>query len=228
MGNVGLVINPPTGSAFHPRHPRRGHQANILMDLYSGLTFNTEEDRPHLGGNVDEGDPLTFSPKVWEYLINRFSLRSLLDLGCGLGYSSEFFFRHGIRTIAVDGLPTNIKRSVYPSLLIDLTMSPVVCNVDLVHCQEVVEHVEEKYLNNVLLSLCCGKFIVMTHALPGDEGHHHVNCQPHEYWIQHLESRGCNFLPTDTDRIRSIAQSEGAFFMAQSGLIFVNRKFSKT
>jgi hypothetical protein len=108
--------------------------------------------------------------------------------------------------------------------LIDLTMSHVACSVDLVHCQEVVEHVEEKHLENVLLSLCCGKFIAMTHALPGEEGHHHVNCQPDEYWIQHLETRGCSFLSTDTDRIRSIAQSEGALFMAKSGLVFVNRE----
>ena len=30
----------------------------------------------------------------------------------------------------------------------DLTKGPVVARVDLVHCQEVVEHIEERYLDN--------------------------------------------------------------------------------
>jgi hypothetical protein len=122
----------------------------------------------------------------------------------------------------VDGLPENIANAVYPTMLHDLTKGPIISKVDLVHCQEVVEHIEEQFLDNVLGSLMSGKVILMTHALPEQRGWHHVNLKPSEYWIDHLQSRGCQFLVEDTRRVRTLAQQEGAPYVARSGLIFVN------
>jgi hypothetical protein len=75
---------------------------------YSGITFVNSQDEPHLGGNVLEGDPYTFCPRVWSYVIERFAIGSVLDLGSGVGYSADFFHRKGLRTIAVDGLSDRI------------------------------------------------------------------------------------------------------------------------
>jgi hypothetical protein len=157
---------------------------------------------------------------VWEYTIDRFAISSVLDLGSGLGYAAEFFFRKGMRVIAVDGLEENVRQAIYPTLRVDLCTSTVACKVDLVHCQEVVEHIEEKYLDNLLSSLCCGKYVLMTHALLGQGGHHHVNLQPGEYWVQHMRRRGFSYLEEDSNRIRHLARSEGARYVAASGLIF--------
>lgn len=187
---------------------------------YQGLSFKVDDCQPHLGGNVREGDPFTFSPAVWQYAIDRFAISSVLDLGSGLGYASEFFFRKGMRVIAVDGLAENVRKAIYPTLRVDLCASAVVCKVDLVHCQEVVEHIEERYLDNLLSSLCCGKYVLMTHALPGQYGHHHVNLQPSEYWVEHLRRRGFAYLEEDSNRIRQLATREGARYVAASGLIF--------
>ena len=179
-----------------------------------------------LGGNIQEGDPYTYSPAVWDYVISRFSVSSVLDLGSGMGYSSEYFFRKGIRVIAVDGLDDNITSAVYPTVKIDIAQSSVRCKVDLVHCQEVVEHIADSHLNNLLQSLCCGKFILMTHALPEQVGgHHHVNLQRSDYWIRHLELCGFSHLVEDSDRIRRIAQQEGAKYLANTGLVFARRSF---
>ncbi len=106
----------------------------------------------------------------------------------------------------------------------DLTKGPVVTSVDLVHCQEVVEHIEEKYLDNLLSSLLCGKFIVMTHALPGQDGYHHVNCQPPEYWIEHLQMRRCSLLEADSMRVRSLAEKDGALYLAATCMVFSNNE----
>lgn len=187
---------------------------------YAGLSFKANEIEAHLGGNVAEGDPFTFSPSVWEYTINRFAVSSVLDLGSGLGYAAEFFFRKGLRVIAVDGLTENVRHAVYPTMKIDLCKSKVTCKVDLVHCQEVVEHIEEEHLDNLLSSLCCGKYVLMTHALPGQGGHHHVNLQPREYWVEHMRRRGFSCLEEDSNRIRNLALAEGARYVAASGLIF--------
>jgi hypothetical protein len=189
---------------------------------YEGLSFKANDSEPHLGGNVTQGDPFSFSPATWDYTINRFAISSVLDLGSGLGYAAEFFFRKGMRVIAIDGFEENVRKAIYPTLRVDLCISPVACKVDLVHCQEVVEHIEEKYLDNLLSSLCCGKYVLMTHALPGQTGHHHVNLRPKEYWVQHMRRRGFSCLEEDSNRIRHLARSEGARYVAASGLIFAS------
>jgi hypothetical protein len=127
-----------------------------IKKTYSGMSLVDSKDEPHLGGNVLEGDPYTFCPQVWSYVIERFAISSVLDLGSGIGYSADFFYRKGLRTIAVDGLSDNVKMALYPTVCHDLTKSPVLTSVDLVHCQEVVEHIDERFLENLLLTLCCG------------------------------------------------------------------------
>ena len=186
---------------------------------YQGLKGTEDKDNPHVGGNVSVGDPYTFSPNVWDYLIKRFSLRSILDLGSGSGYSAHYFHSAGMQVTAVDGLLENCNTAVYPTMHVDLTTTRVKMKVDLVHCQEVVEHIEEKYLDNLLGSMSCGKFILMTNALPGQGGYHHVNEQPTEYWVKHLADWGYQVLVEDTNRVRQLAQADGATYLAQTGLV---------
>jgi hypothetical protein len=194
-----------------------------MQKTYSGATFLHSKVEPHLGGNVLEGDPYTFCPKVWSYVIERFAIRSVLDLGSGIGYSADFFYRKGLRTVAVDGLTDNVKMALYPTICHDLTKGPLVTCVDLVHCQEVVEHIDEAFLENLLVTLSCGRIILMTHASPGQGGYHHVNEKTDRYWVRHLAQQGYNLLPEDTERIRTIAKNERATYMHATGLIFHKR-----
>lgn len=192
----------------------------------SGLQFVTGSGlEKHLGGNIAEGDPRTFAPSVWDYLIKRFAINSVLDLGSGLGFAAHYFHCSGLKTVAVEGLPFNVRHSLYPSLQADITKSPVVCRVDLVHCQEVVEHISEEYIENLLTSLTCGRILVMTHAFPGQGGYHHVNEQNSDYWIRQLMRYSFELLEEDTQRIRQLAVADGACYLATSGLLFVNRNW---
>jgi hypothetical protein len=189
---------------------------------YEGTSEVLDDEKAHLGGNILQGDPFTFSPSVWDYTINRFGIESVMDLGSGSGLASSYFFRKGLKVLAVDGLRLNVERSIFPALMHDLTTGPVTTRVDLVHCQEVVEHIEEKYLDNLLGSLLTGRYILMTNALPGQVGHHHVNLQPTEYWIDHLARRGCHLMVEDSQRIRNLAATDGAIYLAQTGLLLFN------
>lgn len=190
---------------------------------YNGLLSIQNENRPHLGGNMAEGDPFSFSPGVWDYVLARFAIRSVLDLGSGLGHSSEYFYRKGMRVVAAEGMKENIENAIYPTVALDLTKDFIHCPVDFVHCQEVVEHIEEQFLVNILKSLTNGKVILLTNALPGQGGYHHVNEQPTDYWIRHLEKYHCHVLEEDTRRIRSIAATEGARYLAATGTLYTNR-----
>jgi hypothetical protein len=130
--------------------------------------------------------------------------------------------KKGVRVVAVDGFRNSIEVSLYPAIQHDLTIGAVFTRVDLVHCQEVVEHIEEEYLGNILDSFACGKYVLMTHAVPGQGGYHHVNCQPSEYWIAHLSERGFRLLEEDTNRIRVLAKRDGAAYLANTGMVFSN------
>lgn len=194
-----------------------------LQITYSGLRGVSDDEHAHLGGNVVEGDPFTFAPSVWDYLINRFGIESVMDLGSGIGYASAYFHRAGLKVLAVEGLKSNCEAAIFPTILGDITQAPIICRVDLVHCQEVVEHIDEKYIDNLLKSLCCGKYVVMTNALPGQGGHHHVNEQPTEYWVEKLAAYGCEVLIEDSNRIRQLAAKDGAFYLAKTALVLANR-----
>jgi len=187
---------------------------------YFGLTGVQDKDKPHLGGNIKEGDPFTYCPLVWNYVIDRFCIKSVLDLGSGIGNAAHYFFSKGLKTVAVDGLPENVKSAFYPTICHDLTKGPVVTSVDMVHCQELTEHIAEEHLDNVISSLTCGRIILMSHALPGQDGYHHVNLKPMEYWVKHVSDRGYNLLLADTQRIRAIAGQEQAIYIHKSGLLF--------
>jgi SAM-dependent methyltransferase len=176
---------------------------------------------PALGGNMIGGDPHTFHPALWEYLIERFAVRSMLDVGCGEGHCLRHVAGLGVHAVGFDGLAANVDRAVAPMLLHDLRDGPFVLPVDLVHCCEVVEHIEERYLANVLRTLANGRVIAMTHALPGQGGYHHVNCRPASYWVQRIEALGYAFRPdvTDAGKDRITAAGTWTYFVS-SGLIF--------
>lgn len=176
----------------------------------------------HLGGSVIGGDPFTWCPNVWSYVISRFAVTSAMDLGSGSGNASLWLFRKGIQVVSVDGFRDSVSTALYPAVQHDITTGPLYTKVDLVHCQEVVEHIEEQYLSNLIETLVCGKVILLTHALPGQLGHHHVNLKPSEYWIEKIENRGCKLLAEDTKRVRDIAKKEGAIYMADTGMVFAN------
>jgi len=189
---------------------------------YYGLENVQSRTSPHLGGNINVGDPFTYSPLAWDYLISRFCIKSVLDLGCGIGNASRYFAEKGADVVAVDGLLENIQKSFFPAVCVDLTKHHICTKVDLVHCQEVVEHIEERFVGNIIKSFQTGKFVCMTHALPGQGGYHHVNEKPTEYWVNLMIQNGFSYLHEDSKRVRNFAEKDGAIYLSQTGLVFHN------
>jgi hypothetical protein len=62
--------------------------------------------------------------------------------------------------------------------------------------------------------------IAMTFATPGQDGWHHVNCQPKEYWIDILDKAGYQYLERETEHAKQISR-DGWF--KKNGLLFVKR-----
>lgn len=113
-----------------------------------------------------------------------------------------------------------MKTALYPTIHHDLNFGSMNCPVDLVHCQEVAEHIPEAALKNFLRTLANGETVVMSHGEPGQVGHHHVNLQTSDYWVTHMAAIGYRFLDIDTARVREYAGRDGADHLARSGLVF--------
>jgi hypothetical protein len=75
---------------------------------------------------------------------------------------------------------------------------------DLIVCTEVLEHVEAEFARHVVTLLCKAMApMIVTAAPPGQDGHHHVNCQPGEYWDVLFAEHGCLVDEAATSELRS-------------------------
>ena len=191
----------------------------------------------HLGGhnNITHTDS-----GVLKYFYNKLNCKSMLDVGCGPAGNVFIARSIGYNAIGIDGdktlvedqrelniiihdytegkLPTHLYWTINFSIL-----KPPELNVDLIYSTEFLEHVEEKYLDNVFDTFSMGKYICITHALPHETGgHHHVNCQSEQYWIDKFDQYGFDFSPSHTGQIR-VASTMSRNFMSNTGKVFVKR-----
>lgn len=185
------------------------------------VKYVVDESKPHLGGNFADGDPACWCPRSWKYIFNKYDIKTAMDIGSGCGHAAKFFSDQGVETTAIEGLKENVDTAIYPTQLHDLTTGSYTQPVDFTNCIEVVEHIEEKFIDNLMTTLCQGKYVLITHAVPKQKGWHHVNCQPSEYWIEHFNKRGYRLLEEDSKIIRQLAEEDGGKHIARNGMLFV-------
>jgi len=167
------------------------------------------KEDPHLGGSYGDtkvGDANTWMPDVWERLIKDYNITSVVDVGCGYGYSTKWFRDHGLHTTGIEGDPAAVKGTKCPGAIIphDYTLGPLpVDPKDLAWCAEFVEHVEEQFMPNYMATFLCCKWVVITHGEPGQDGWHHVNCQTSAYWIDQFQKRGFHHHEDATEWMRA-------------------------
>jgi SAM-dependent methyltransferase len=180
------------------------------------------KDEQHLGGYIGGGDPNTWYPRIWNWARRELGVRSVLDVGCGEGHSTRYFRELGCEVLGVEGSSEAQRHSVIPDRLVlhDFTTGPFIPDrmFDLVWSCEFVEHIGEQHARNFLAAFATSTtFVIMTHALPGQRGYHHVNCQPSRYWVRRLKEIGFDLDYRLTRRARALGH---AYFL-RSGLVFV-------
>lgn len=180
-----------------------------------------DQSKAHLGGYIKGGDAATYYPDLWKWMVNKLGIKKVVDVGCGEGHALKFFRDElGCDVMGIDGLPQEDEdTSVH-----DFTDGP--CHApecDLIWCCEFVEHVEERFMLNFLTTFRYGKYVALTHAEPGQSGHHHVNCKHPQYWIGAMAAIGFKFDDILTKCARIAASSNANVFnhFKRSGLVFV-------
>lgn len=151
------------------------------------------EDLRHLGGYLNDGDPYTWMPDIWGYLVIEYRINSVIDIGCGKGHNLSWFKSMNIKICGIEGHPDAIKNSVIPDdvTMHDFSKGPFIPKnkFNLALSTEFVEHVDQKYEENWMTVLDHCDYFLMCHAVPGQGGHHHVNEQTSEYWIERITSK---------------------------------------
>ena len=189
-------------------------------------------NRGHLGGyvksdpvNWPHGDPMTYTPELWDWLVDQYNPRVFLDVGCAEGHAVKHMLEKGCEAWGIDGCLEVFKTAVVPQdriIIHDYSHGPVSAEFnasrpDMVYSCEFVEHVERIYMENFLKTFDLARVVCFTHAFEDQPGHHHVNCQAPEFWIAVMEERGFHWNEKASMISRRIA---GKSHWERSGLIF--------
>lgn len=173
-------------------------------DNLKGDSFNDGD----LGGCNVFGDPATHYPIMWKYLVGKFDIKSVIDIGCGFGYSLDYFINNlNLEGVGVEGSDKVTELALNNNVITChnyATDGPLKFSktFDLAWSTEFVEHVEEQYLDNFVATFKCAKYLAITYAYIKQYGHHHVNENTEDYWLEQITSRGFTYDEETTRELR--------------------------
>lgn len=147
-------------------------------------------------------------------LLRHLEFEAALDVGCGNAFLLETFRAAGLEVAGVEA--SSAIRSVLDSGLSaavrigDFREARAVLRADgsrtwdLVSCVEVAEHIEpcrsEELVETLASAASC--WIYFTAAPPGQTGHGHINCRPHDEWLAWFGEHGWIVSPRETEAVR--------------------------
>lgn len=135
---------------------------------------------------------------------------TLVDFGCGIGEYARFFRRHGLVVEAYDGNPYTEQLTGGIGQVKDLSQRfNLLKQFGCVMSLEVGEHIpaefEQAFLDNLIKHSLDGGLIILSWAIPGQDGDGHVNCQTNDYIMQQMQHRGFYLENTLTNQLRKAA-----------------------
>lgn len=161
---------------------------DVIDDVYSDEWFESfKDDQWRSDANL-----------ISSVLHDKFNPDSVLDLGCGIGLHLKYFYDQGVNVMGVDGAKGAKKHSIIPAKKIKLhdLRAPFYpkYEYDLLICFETAEHIPSRYSEVLINSISrCSDIVAFTAATPGQGGNHHVNEQPHDFWIKKFSTHGYSF-----------------------------------
>lgn len=131
---------------------------------------------------------------VAQSLMRHLDFDSAADVGCANGFLLEAFLDAGRRIAGIELSPEVhevLRDKIRPFVSIG-DFSELNGRYDLVCCVEVAEHIGPARSDDLVDSVArlATRWIYFTAAPPGQGGRGHINCRPHEEWLQMFEERG--------------------------------------
>eukprot|EP01084_Bolivina_argentea_P274326 467554_1 len=192
------------------------NQIPALLDKNSTIAQKLKRERGRYGGgDIDPkhlggffaNDTNSYETQMWLWAIKKFKIRSILDVGCGLGYSTLFFVNHPLieRVLCIEGSTDAIEHSLVQNITIqhDYTLGEYwpKQTFDMLWSVEFLEHIDEKYQTYYMSTFKKAKLLFVTASIQG--GWNHVNVRKiKDYWIPVFESYGFIYLENITQQAR--------------------------
>jgi hypothetical protein len=205
-------------SQINPLLPIVGDNAVALPSIrvddaqFDRSYYGGKGDKKHLGGftNVDTQG---LSPYVWRMMMKDYGIKSIIDVGCGRGISTLWFYLNGLDTLCVEGSHDAYEQTVLPHpetqiVEHDFSRGPwwPSKTYDAVWCVEFLEHVGRNFHQNYIKTFRKAAIIFVTHSIYG--GWHHVEVHKDEWWIHKFELYGFRYMADITKQVRKEADRE--------------------
>ena len=125
-------------------------------------------------------------------MLKKDECKTLVDFGCGMNYYTEHFRQAGVICQAYDGNPNTYALTLGTARTQDLSVEfDLGDKFDCVLSLEVGEHIpaefENIYLDNIAKH--AKGMIILSWAVPGQNGDGHVNCQTNAHIIDEMHLR---------------------------------------
>ena len=169
-------------------------------------------DKQHLGGFTDI-DLMGVSPAVWKFMIEKYGVHSLLDVGCGRGISTLWFLRHGVNVLCAEGSHDAVEKTMLPDpahqiVEHDFSRGPwwPEKTYDAVWAIEFLEHVSLHHQFNYVTSFRKAALLFVSSSRHG--GWHHTEVHDDDWWVRKFEAYGFRYNEKLTKEIRQVAATE--------------------
>lgn len=127
---------------------------------------------------------------------NMHRLSTIADFGCGLGNYVWQFRKSGLDAVGYDGNPNTEALTKGNCKTLELAKDfDLKKQFDLVISLEVGEHIPAEFESVFLKNITnhCSRYLVLSWAIPGQDGIGHVNCKPNQYIIGKLAELGFTY-----------------------------------
>jgi len=169
-----------------------------------------------------------------KFFTERYNVKSMLDIGCGVGSYLEGHIRAGVDRIS--GVEYNYKSAIahIPSILQphirygDATkpLSDLGDKFDCVWSVEVAEHImpegTDQFIENLVNNT--NKYILLTAAPPGQRGTGHINLRPKDFWIDAIKAKGFNYLESEVEVLKTEWDKLGAEWYITKNVMLFEKK----
>lgn len=180
------------------------------------MSVNSYKTPKHLGGHLnithtDRGS-LEWVKKIYP------ESKTLIDIGCGPGGQVSLANTLGFFALGIDG-----DQNCIPDIIHDFTTGPAPINkkFDIAWSVEFLEHVEEKYIDNYLTLFQKCNLIICTASI-STSGHHHVNLQKQDYWVEKFKDYNLEFSENLSYELKRNTTMHREF-VRDRGMVFLNK-----
>ena len=177
-------LNPlaiPAGKAQNLPSIRVENDEAVEKERNKHARYGGAGDKKHLGG-FTEIDTQGISPATWKYMVQNLGVHSLLDVGCGRGISTTWFWTHGVDVLCAEGSHDAVERTMLPDpdkqiVEHDFSRGPwwPEKTYDAVWAVEFLEHVNLQFQFNYITAFRKAALLFVTSSRNG--GWHHTEVQ---------------------------------------------------